>query len=159
MRKKSKYKPKNVRTDNLQWILSGMKKVGSLPTAGVALKLKNHEALDALLKGAATRDDIDVLIASLNMAEAMYMLNPDLGADWKDEIKDAQDAIYTLGKRCAYNDHFACTGLERKKLLEFMEIHNAQLDECTVKTMEEALYLVSEMIRLKKARPILEAVT
>ena len=49
MRKKSKYRPKNVRTDNLNWILSGMKKVGTLPEAGVSLKLKNHEALDELL--------------------------------------------------------------------------------------------------------------
>ena len=42
MRKKSKYKPRGVRADNMSWIIAGMKKVGTLPTAGVALKLKNH---------------------------------------------------------------------------------------------------------------------
>jgi hypothetical protein len=156
MRKKSKYKPKNVRTDNLQWILAGMKKVGSLPSAGVALKLKNHESLDALLKGVANRDDIDVLIAALNMAEALYRINPDLGLDWKDEIKEAQDAIHTVGKRCLERPTFACTASEREILRTFIEIHDAQLDECTVKEMEEGLYFVSEVIRLKKARAIVE---
>jgi hypothetical protein len=68
VRKKSNYKPKGVRLDNLNWILSGMKRVGTLPAAGVALKLKNHEALDSILKGKGTRDHVDVLIAAVNMS-------------------------------------------------------------------------------------------
>jgi hypothetical protein len=157
MRKKSKYKPKNVRTDNLNWILAGMKKVGSLPEAGVSLKLKNHEALDELLMGKANRDHIDVLIAAFNIAEALYIINPELGADWKDEIKKAQDAIHTLGKRCIDRPTFACTGEEREALRIGMEVHDAQLDACNVREMEQALYMVAEVVRLKKARPILEA--
>jgi hypothetical protein len=157
MRKKSKYRPKNVRTDNLNWILSGMKKVGTLPEAGVSLKLKNHEALDELLMGQANRDHIDVLIAAFNVAEAFYRINPDLGADWKDEIKKAQDAIHTLGKRCLNRSTFACNSEEREALRIGMEVHDAQLDEATVKEMEHALYFVAEVIRQKKARPILEA--
>lgn len=156
MRKKSKYRPKNVRTDNLNWILAGMKKVGTLPTAGVSLKLKNREALDELLMGKATRDHIDVLIAAFNVAEALYTINSDLGEDWKDEIKKAQDAIHTLGKRCVNRSTFACTAEEREALRIGMEIHDVQLDECTVKEMEHALYLVAEVIRQKKARPIVE---
>lgn len=158
MRKRSKYRPKPIRTDNMNWCLAGMKKVGSLPTAGVALKLKNREALDEALKGTANRDHVDVLIAAFNMAEALYVINSDLGEDFKDEIKAAQDAIHSMGRRCFDRPTFACTGEERKALMLGMEIHDAQLDECTVKEMEQALFTVSEVIRLKKARPIVETV-
>ena len=98
MRKKSKYKPKGVRLDNLTWVTAGLKRVGSLPTAGVELKLKNHEALEAVLKGYATRDHIDVLIAAFNVSEALYHVSPDLGEDWAEEIRAAQDAIFTMSR-------------------------------------------------------------
>ena len=76
MRKKSKYKPKGVRLDNLTWVSAGFQKVGSLPSAGVALKLKNHEALEAVLKGYATRDHVDVLIAAFNVGKNSKLIYP-----------------------------------------------------------------------------------
>jgi hypothetical protein len=130
MRKKSKYRPKGVRLDTVNWVLSGMQKVGKLPTAGVGLKLKNHEAL--------------------------IRIRDDLGADWAAEIKAAQDAIYTMGKRGVEKGSFAFTGPEMTALKLVMDVHDAQLDNCTVKEMEMALNIVSEEIRLKKCRPIVE---
>ena len=156
MRKKSKYKPRHVRTDNLNWILAGMKKVGALPTAGIALKLKNHEALESILRGQGTKHDVDVLINAVNMAEAMVRIRDDLGADWKTEIKAAQDAIYTMGKRGVERGSFAFTGPEMTALKLVMDVHDAQLDDCTVKEMERALYIVAEEVRLKKCRAIVE---
>ena len=91
MRKKSSYKPRPVRVDNLNWILAGMKKVGTLPTAGVDLKLKNHGALDSILMGNGTRDHVDVLISALNICEALVRIRDDLGVDWANEIRAAQD--------------------------------------------------------------------
>jgi len=157
MRKKSKYKPRGVRYDNLSWIVAGMKKVGSLPTAGVALKLKNHEALDSILTGQGTRAHVDILIAAVNMSEALIRIRDDLGRDWATEIKAAQDAIYTMGKRGVEKDRFAFTGPEMNAVKLVMDLHDAQLDDCCVREMEEALFIVEEEIRLKKARPILEA--
>jgi len=156
MRKKSKYKPKGVRLDTINWVLAGMRKVGELPTAGVSLKLKNHEALDSILKGNGTRDHVDVLIYALNMAEALIRIRDDLGADWATEIKAAQDAIYTMGKRGVEKDRFAFTGPEMNAVKVVMDVHDAQLDDCTVKEMEQALFIVREEIRLKKCRPIME---
>jgi len=156
MRKKSKYKPRGVRYDNLSWIVAGMKKVGSLPTAGVALKLKNHEALDSILKGQGTRAHVDILISAVNMSEALIRIRDDLGRDWAEEIKAAQDAIYTMGKRGVEKDSFVFTGPEMTAVKLVMDLHDAQLDDCCVREMEEALFIVNEEIRLKKARPILE---
>jgi hypothetical protein len=156
MKKRSKYKPRPVRADNLNWILAGMKKVGSLPTAGVALKLKNHEALDSILKGQGTKEHVDVIINAVNMAEAMARIRDDLGADWSTEIRAAQDAIYTMGRRGIEKGSFAFTGPEMTAVKLIMDVHDAQLDDCMVKEMEMALEIVSEEIRLKKCRPIVE---
>jgi hypothetical protein len=156
VKKKSKYKPKGVRLDAVNWVLAGMKKVGALPTAGIGLKLKNHEALDSILKGQGTRAHVDVLIHAVNMAEALIRIRDDLGADWANEIRAAQDAIYTMGKRGFEKGSFAFTGPEMTALKLVMDVHDAQLDECTVKDMERALAIVAEEIRLKKCRPIVE---
>ena len=156
MRKKSKYKPHGVRLDNMSWIIAGMKKVGTLPTAGVALKLKNHEALDSILTGVGTKDHVDVLIAAVNMSEALIRVRDELGVDWANEIKAAQDAIYSMGKRGVEKGKFGFTGPEMTAVKLVMDIHDAQLDDCTVREMEQALDIVSEEIRMKKARPIVE---
>jgi len=156
MRKKSKYKPKGVRLDNLSWIAAGFKKVGSLPTAGVALKLKNHEALEAVLKGYATRDHIDVLIAALNMAEAFYCINPSLGEDWADEIKAAQDAIFTMSRRGLKLNNFVFTGSEMAAVKLAMSVHDVQLDDCCVREMEQSIDYVTSRVRSRHARAIVE---
>jgi hypothetical protein len=158
MRKKSKYKPRGVRADNMSWIIAGMKKVGTLPTAGVALKLKNHEALDSILKGHGTRDHVDILIAAMNMSEALVRIRDELGLDWKTEIRAAQDALFTMARRGVERDRFAFTGPEMTAVRLVMDIHDAQLDDCTVKEMETALEIVAEEVRLKKCRPIVETV-
>jgi hypothetical protein len=156
MKKKSKYKPRGVRLDNLNWILSGMKKVGTLPTAGIDLKLKNHEALDSVLMGKGTRDHLDVLIAAVNICEALIRIRDDLGRDWATEVRAAQDAIYTMGRRGVDKDIFAFTGPEMNAVKLVMDLHDVQLDNCTVREMELALDIVHEEIRLKKCRPIVE---
>lgn len=156
MRKKSKYKPKGVRLDNLTWVTAGLKRVGSLPTAGVELKLKNHEALEAVLKGYATRDHIDVLIAAFNVSEALCHVSPDLGEDWAEEIRAAQDAIFTMSRRGLKFNKFLFTGSEMSAVKLAMSVHNQQLDDCTVRQLEEAINYVATRVKNKQARAIVE---
>jgi hypothetical protein len=157
MRKKSKYKPKGVRLDNMAWVQSSLKKVGTLPTAGLALKLKMHEALAAMLNGTATRSDVDALISAVNVAEALIKVRADLGRDWAVEIKAAQDAIHDMGVRCYKRDKFLFTGPEMSAVKVVVELHDQQLDDCTVREMEQALFIVEEVIRMKMARAIIPA--
>lgn len=156
MKKKSNYKPKAIRLDNMNFVISGMKKVGTLPSAGVALKLRNHEALDSILKGNGTREHVDVLIAAVNMSEALVRVREQLGVDWAQEIKAAQDAIYTMSKRGFEKNSFVFTGPEMTAVKTVMELHDVQLDNCTVRELEQGLDIVYEEIRLKKARPIIK---
>jgi hypothetical protein len=156
MKKKSKYKPRGVRYDNMSWIIAGMKKVGTLPTAGVALKLKNHEALDSILTGQGTKEHVDMLISAVNMAEAMTRIRDDLGRDWAEEIRAAQDAVYAMGVRGYEKGSFLFTGPEMTAVKLIMDLHDSQLDDCTVREMEQALFIVEEELRMRKARAIVK---
>ena len=157
MRKRSKYKPKGIRLDNLAWVSSGLKRVGSLPTAGVDLKLKNHEALESILKGNATRDHADMIIAAFNIAEALYHVNPALGEDWADEIRAAQDAVYTMSRRSLTLNNFVFNAAEMAAVKLGMLVHNQQLDDCTVREMELAIDYVEARLKSKQARVIAHA--
>ena len=73
------------------------------------------------------------------------------------EIRSAQDALYHLAKRGVANDNrFILTGLELKALNLGMEIHDAQLDACTIQMLEQAIDIVAADIKNRKARPITE---
>jgi hypothetical protein len=157
MRKRSKYKPKGIRLDNLAWVSSGLKRVGSLPTAGVDLKLKNHEALESILKGNATRDHADMIIAAFNIAEALYHVNPALGEDWADEIRAAQDAVFTMSRRSLTLNNFVFNAAEMAAVKLGMLVHNQQLDDCTVREMELAIDYVEARLKSKQARVIAHA--
>ena len=149
MRKRSKYRPKPVITDPINHVLSGLKRVGSI-SAGVTLMIKNHTALEAVRKGQGTREDIDILIGALNMTEALAFFK--YGNDWAGEIRAAQDALLELGRRGAETGKFILRGPELTALNMGMEIHDAQLEACTVSDLEKAMDYVAQCIRNGKAR-------
>jgi hypothetical protein len=152
MRKRSKYKPKGVRLDALNWVLSGLKPVSQVGDALVILKAKNHSALTEVVQGRGNRDQIDVLIAALNMCEA-YAIHGK-GKDWLPEINEAQDALYEMAQRGIDTEKFLFRGLEMQAVNLAMEIHDAQLEESTVKQLEDMSNFVTKQIILKRARPI-----
>ena len=155
MRKRSKYKPKGVRLDNMTWVQAGLKKVDAIG-AGTTLKIRNHDAMNNLRLGVATRRDIDALIDAANITEALA--NRGIGTDWKPEIREGQDAILALARRGVANDfRFVARGPELTALNTLMEVHDAQLEVVTVKQLETAMADVMESLRLKKMRPIVEA--
>ena len=150
---RKKYKPKPIRLDTMHWVLSGMKSVSSVPYGGITLKIKNHDALTNITQGRGKRHDIDVVIAALNIAEALAMLG--IGSDWRPEINAAQQAIFDMGRRgLVMDDRFVMYGPEMQAVNLGMDVHDAQLDECTVKQLEEALVIVEQEIRHKRARMI-----
>ena len=154
MRKRSKYKPKGVRLDNMTWVQAGMKKLDEI-SAGTTLKIRNHDAMNNVRTGKGTRRDIDTLIDAMNITEALA--NRGIGEDWKPEIRAAQDALLELARRgVARGFQFIAKGPELVALNLAMEVHDAQLEAVTVKQLETALADVVESLRLRKMRPIVE---
>lgn len=152
MRKKSKYKPKGVRLDTVSWVLSGMKPFTSVSLA-VDIRIKNHVAIEQLRLGQADKEQIDILIGAFNMMEGFGRMG--IGVDWAEEIRAGQDALLSVAKRGVKRDmRFVATGPELIAINLAMEIHDAQLDVCTVRQLEQALDIVQEDVIHKRARAI-----
>jgi len=152
MRKRSRYRPKGVITDTISHVIGGFRLVQDTGKA-VTLKIKNHQALAAMTQGEGNRDDIDILIAAMNVAEALA-ITAELGDEYRAEITAAQDAIYTMSRRGLAKNRFLFTGPEMQAMNLGMEVHDAQLDACTVGQLEKALEFVGREIRAKRAREI-----
>jgi hypothetical protein len=153
MKKRSKYKPKGVRIDAVNWVLAGLKPFNTV-SVGTDLRIKNHAAMDTLRRGDATRHDVDVLIGAFNMCEAYTMLRPELGADWQEEIRAGQDALLAVGQRGVASGRFILKAEELKAMNLVMEIHDAQLDQTTVRDLELAMDIIDKEHKAKKLRAI-----
>jgi hypothetical protein len=153
MRKRSKYRPRGLIADTMLYVTSGMKVVGAI-SAGTTLKIKNHAALEQVRQGLGTREDIDVLICAFNITEALALMR--IGDDWKDEIRAAQDALLAMGRRGVETGKFILRGPELTSFNLAMEVHDAQLDACTVAELEKAIDFVEKIVKNKQARPIIQ---
>jgi hypothetical protein len=155
MRKRSKYRPKAQLTDPLTWVLAGLRPVLTATEVMDNVRIKNHLAMRCIVEGTATRKDMDVLIEAFNITEALARVDPALGRDWAEEIKAGQDALLAMGKRgVSLGDRFVFTGAELNAANTVMELHDAQLERCTVAQMEKAIGEVVKDIKNKKARAI-----
>ena len=158
MRKKSKYKPKGVRLDVATWVINGFKPVAATGSAVLDLKIKNHSALEALRTGQAKRYDIDSIISALNVSEALSRLG--IGHEYKDEIKEGQDALLELSRRGINREERVVAKASELTAINYvMELHDAQLEITTIAQLEKALDMVVLEIKSRKARAIEEKTT
>ena len=154
MRKRSKYRPKHVLVNPVGFVLESMTPATNYSSIMLDLKIKNHGALTAATQGKATRDDIDTLIAMVNMTEAMYRLS--FGTDYGDIISDANKALLELASRgVRLGDKFIMRADEMKALNAVVELHDAQLEVVTLRDLEKALDIVKSDITHKRAQRIL----
>lgn len=155
MRKRSKYRPKGVRIDTMAYVMSGLKKFDEVDVA-IDVRIKNHLAMESLRLGKATKDEVDVLIGTFNMVEGLCRLNEKFGQDWSKEIREGQDALLAMSRRGIESGRFVCTLAELAAMNLVMQIHDAQLDNATVKDVELAVDIVNADFRNKRMRTIKE---
>lgn len=156
MRKRSKYRPKPVIQNTMEFVLSGLKPVRDLPGVYLSAQLKNRTALEQLRKGDATKQDIDMLIGAFNIAEALAIKG--LGYDWLQEINQAQEALLALARRGVENNmRFIMTAKQWEALRLVMDLHEVQLAQATVQDIEKAYDFVQAVIRQGKARAIVQS--
>lgn len=156
MRKRSKYRPKPVIQNTMEFVLSGLKPVRDLPGVYLSAQLKNRTALEQLRKGDATKQDIDMLIGAINIAEALAIKG--LGYDWLQEINQAQEALLALARRGVENNmRFIMTAKQWEALRLVMDLHEVQLAQATVQDIEKAYDFVQAVIRQGKARAIVQS--
>ena len=153
MRKKSKYKPKGVRLDAMNWVVSGITKVSAKESEYVTMHLKNMSALDSLTKGTATRQEADIIIGVINVAEALCMLG--VGSEYRQLVLDASSALYAVCKRSLeLNDRFVCRGEELSAIKTGYEVHDAQMEVATLAMLNKALDTIAATLKQKKGKII-----
>lgn len=144
MRKRSKYRPKPVLVNPLAYVIESMTPVAHHDSYLVDLKIKNSEAMYALLHGTATKIDINTLIAMSNMTEALHQMG--FGKEYQDVCVDGRFAILSIVQRAEKHGRFTPTGPEIQMLNLLMELHDAQMDIVTVRDIEKALALARHKI-------------
>lgn len=159
MRKRSKYRPKGVRLDTLGYIMESFKPVAKHEGYLLDLKIKNSEAMMALTHGAATKSDLDVLVAMSNMTEALC--HTGFGEDYKDVAVDGREALLQIVHRAVEIKRFVPTAGQLKALQDLMELHDAQMDVITIKDLERAVEFVRVQFANKRMTilPKIEGVT
>ena len=157
MRKRSRYRPKGVRLDTMGYAIESMKPVTQHESFALDLRLKNHLAFTLLKQGTATREDMDVVIAALNITESLWRLGH--GKDYRLEVDAGLRALRAVATRGIDTNCFAADDEELLAIDTALGLHDAQLDVITVKDMEKALFIVHEEIRNKRATPIKETKT
>jgi hypothetical protein len=152
MRKKSKYKPKPVLLNPMGYVIESMTPVSQHDSFLIDVKIKTHMALVNMTQGKAVRGDVDTLIQTANIVEALYRMG--FGTEYGDVMRNGSNALHSVGVRGAKSGQFILRSDEMKALNTLMELHDAQLEVITLKDMERAYKLVVEEFRQRKMRPI-----
>lgn len=153
MKKRSKYRPKPVIQNPLAYVLEGMTPLRQ-HTSMDTVEIKNHSAMYDLIRGQATKQQMDLLIAMHNICHALVRLG--IGEDHKDCLERGKKALYDVCCRGATTRKFVCKSGEITALNDLMELHDAQLDVITVKDMEKAVQIVQADLQSEKALVILD---
>ena len=153
MRKRSNYRPKPVFADPLAFVLESNRLLKDHESYVLNWELKNIAAFSSLLKGEATKAEIDTLVAARNIVEALLVI---CGVK-QDDGTLARSACalieicdrYNQGKR-------ALKAPEIQALRDMMQLHDELLDVVTVGQFEKALAYARKEIRAGKAQKLKE---
>lgn len=153
MRKRSKYRPKGVRLDAVEYVLSSIKPLATLKSEVATLRIRNHGALTTICQGGGGKTEIDTIIAALNIAEALVIQG--IGEDYASEIRAGQDALHEMAKRgVSLGNRFIFRAPELQAINTAMDVHDAQLDAITVQQLERAVAYVQRVVKAGGARAV-----
>ena len=147
MRKRSKYRPRRVLLDTMAFVQESLTPVAKHDNYLLDLKIVNSMAMASLMKGTATKRDMDVLVAMSNIVEALYELG--FGRQYQDVATEGRYAILSIVYRAVERLRFVPTGEDIKRLNTLMELHDAQMDVITIADMERAIALAKRRIAAK----------
>ena len=147
MRKRSKYRPRRVLLDTMAFVQESLTPVAKHDNYLLDLKIVNSMAMASLMKGTATKRDMDVLVAMSNIVEALYELG--FGRQYQDVATEGRYAILSIVYRAVERLRFVPTGEDIKRLNTLMELHDAQMDVITIADMERAISLAKRRIAAK----------
>lgn len=145
MRKRSKYKPFAAVTRLMErkaWEKQKAMDVADYGSLYRDLLLKNHGAMDALVKGRATADDFNLLLQVSNTVQSLLLM--DIGAEYADVADEGLRAMQSVGERAESMGRFVLKASEITALNAYMELHDAQIAIITVAEMNRSIELLKQ---------------
>lgn len=115
--------PKYVARNPIKTFFGGMSDTHA--EEALEINAKNSAALQAMVQGRGCRDGWDRLIGAVNVANVLC--EQLVGAEYREQILAARDAMLEVGKRGVKTSRFGLTGDELKVMNEFLDIHEAQI--------------------------------
>lgn len=149
MRKRSKYRPKPITLNAWERVIQGVQPIAhQFNDALTVLKIKHYAALDSIKRGHAGRHEVNILIACFNISEAYARHG--LGAEFMPEITQAQRAVESMVQRAIKHGRYGCTGAEMNAIATALAVHDEQLDNSSVKQLEDMVAFVDKEIAAGK---------
>lgn len=127
--------------DPMAWVMEGFTPVTAYSEYLLDLKLKNHSAMESLVKGRCTPGEMNKLLAMNNAVVALVSLG--FGAEFDDVASDGYAALDAVCRRAIESGRFVCRAAEIKALNLYMELHDAQMATITVADMERAITIAN----------------
>jgi hypothetical protein len=149
MRKRSKYRPKPVLTDPVGFVVESSTLLVEHGDYVVDWQLRNNSAFEKLLKGIADKKDLNTLIASRNMTEALIVTLG--GHDIDATLARSAVALIGICDRGNAGKGVAMKADEMQAMRDLMGLHDELLEVVTVGQFEKALAYAKKEINAGRA--------
>ena len=134
---RKKYRPKAPIADPVGFVLEGLRPLRQHGNYLLNLKVVNHGAMRQLIRGLASLDDLNSLMAMSNATVALISLG--IGREYADVAERGVAALRAVVDRATVNVRVTLYAHEITALNEYMELHDAQLDAITVADLSRAI--------------------
>jgi hypothetical protein len=154
MRKRSKYRPKPQLVDPVGFAVESSTLLKDHGTWLLNWSLRNNVAFGELLKGRASKSDLDTLVAARNITEALMVTLE--GKDIDGTLSRSACALIDICERANAGMGTAMKAPEMQALRDLMALHDELLDVVTVGQFERALAYARKEIQAGKATKLKE---
>ena len=149
MRKRSKYKPKPVLANPIGYLVESVTPLTQHETYVVDWQLRNNSAFEKLLKGIADKKDLNTLIASRNITEALIVTLG--GQDIDGTLSRSAVALIDICARGNAGKGVAMKADEMQAMRDLFGLHDELLEVVTVGQFEKALAYAKKEINAGRA--------
>lgn len=130
-------RPGRIMADPVSYVINGFLPLREATTEVMRLRIANHGALESIVKGTGILRDAIMLRNAMVTTASLAEIGT--GTDWLAEIEQGHQAINALILRGRKTGRYLFTGAELTAVNLAMEVHDAQIDGCTITQFETAI--------------------
>jgi hypothetical protein len=151
---RKKFRPKPMLVNPVGFVVESMTPLVEYESYVLHWKLRNTVAFGELLKGKASKTDIDTLASSRNIVEALLVTLK--GVDIDGTLDRSAVALVDICDRANQGKGTATRAPELQAIRDLMSLHDELLDAVTVGEFEAALAYARKEIAAGKANKLKE---